>query len=475
MLSLITGNPTSSNPSSRRELLRICGFGGLLWPLFGSLLNAANSSGAGTSGFGRAKSVILVYTNGGQSQLETWDPKPEAPAAVRGEFSAIPTAVPGILLSEHFPKLARLTDRFAILRSLSHDDLDHGSATYLALTGRFHPRKSSNPLPGPDDAPTYGAILKRVRPTTEFPYSAVHVNGPAFVPLIAGPGQSGGLLGHEDDPLVLGDVQEQPVVMTGLVPKPDLPTVRLTARRSLLASLDSFRQQENRGNRIGDLQNLYEQAYRLLDNPSCRHAFDLTQEADELRDRYGRNRSGQACLLARRLVEAGIPWVTVFFNHNARGQDLDPRTTDLYGWDTHNDIFTAMKNHLMPRFDVGFSALLEDLHQRSLLETTLVVCMGEFGRAPRIALEQGFAGKTPGRKHWASVYSIVMAGAGVRPGRVYGASDRLAAFPQSQPVGPWDVAATMFASLGIDPSAHYHDPFGRPFAISTGHPIAGLY
>ncbi|MGE3314461.1 MAG: DUF1501 domain-containing protein [Planctomycetaceae bacterium] len=460
---------------NRRELLQLFGASGLLWPFVSTGLCSAESKRSGAPGFGRAKSVILVYTNGGQSQLETWDPKPEAPAEIRGEFGAIPTSVPGVFLSEHFPKLAQHADRYAIIRSMSHEDVDHGSATYLALTGRYHSRKSSNPDPGPNDAPTLGAILKNVRPTTEYPYTAVHVNGPAFVPLVAGPGQNAGLLGRDCDPMLLGDVYHQPVGPSGFVLQNELPTVRLSSRRSLLDSIDRFRRQRDRGDQFGDFQSLYEQAYQLLDSPRCRDAFDLTKEQDALRDRYGRNRAGQACLLARRLVEIGIPWVTVFFNHNARGQDLDPSESDLYGWDTHNDIFDAMKNHLMPRFDLTFSTLLDDLQQRGLLESTLVVGMGEFGRAPRIALEQGFAGKTPGRKHWASAYSIVMAGAGIKPGQVYGASDRLGAYPQSQPTGPWDVAATMFSALGVDPAGHYLDPFSRPFEISTGQPIAGLY
>jgi len=470
---MIDDGPTRRS-ASRREFLRMSGLAGLLAPIaVRDSVQAATT--ASLPGFGRAKSVIVVYANGGQSQLETWDPKPHAPAAIRGEFAAIPTSVPGTLISEHFPRLAQLADRYAIVRSMSHDDLDHGSATYLSLTGRFHARKSSNPLPTPDDAPTHGAILKRVRPASQFPHSAVHVNGPAFVPLIAGPGQSGGFLGREFDPLVLGDVNEAAIGPSGLSRQPSLPTVRLDARKTLLESIDEFAQHQDRGHLMGDLDGLYTQAYRMLASPGCRDAFDLTQEGDALRDRYGRNRAGQACLLARRLVEAEVPWVTVFFNHNARGQDVDPRKTDLYGWDTHNDIFVAMKNHLMPRFDLGFSALLEDLEDRGLLETTLVVCMGEFGRAPRIAMEQGFAGETPGRKHWASVYSIVLAGAGVQPGSVYGASDEIAAYPKEDKTSPSDVTATMFSALGIDPASHYHDGFGRPFVISDGQPIAGLY
>ena len=288
-------------------------------------------------------------------------------------------------------------------------------------------------------------------------------------------GQAGGLLGRDYDPLVLGDVNENPVGLSGFTPQPDVPQGRLESRASLLANIDRFTEHLGRSGQVGDLDGLYEQAYRMLASSRCRHAFDLSREDDRLRDRYGRNRAGQACLLARRLVEAEVPWVTVIFNQNARGQDVDPGETDSYGWDTHNDIFSAMKNHLMPRFDLAFSALLEDLQQRGLLDTTLVVCMGEFGRAPRIALETGFAGTTPGRKHWASVYSIVMAGAGVRPGQVYGASDRIAAYPTTQKIGPWDAAATMFSSLGVAPTTHYQDGFGRPFAVSNGQPIVGLY
>jgi len=471
---LIADGRRASRAVSRREVLRIGGLGGLLYPFVrGGLASAAQS--ADVPGFGRAKSVIVVYANGGQSQLETWDPKPEAPDTIRGEFAAIPTAVPGTFLSEHFPRLAKRANKYAIIRSMSHDDIDHGSATYLSLTGRFHPNRSSNPLPGPNDFPTHGAILQRVRPAPALPYSAVHVNGPAFVPLIAGPGQSGGFLGRAYDPLVLGDVHEKAVGLPGLSHQDGLPTVRLDARRTLLQSIDEFTRELDRGPLVDDVNGLYAQAYRLLSDSRCRDAFDLTREKDSLRDRYGRNRAGQACLLARRLVEAEVPWVTVFFNHNARGQDVEPADTDLYGWDTHNDIFYAMKTHLMPRFDLGFSALLDDLENRGLLETTLVVCMGEFGRAPRIALERGFAGESPGRKHWASVYSIVMAGAGVRPGLVYGESDKMAAYPKADPTGPADVTATMFSALAIDPASHYVDDFGRPFAVSEGKPLAGLY
>lgn len=468
------------NAMYRREWLRISGLSGLGFGSgfatdFAKANETANRSVNQIPGFGKAKSVIVLYASGGQSQLETWDPKPEAPAAIRGEFGSIATPVSGVRLCEHLPMAARLADRYTILRSLSHDDLDHGSACYLSLTGQFHPRKSSNPPPRIDDAPALGAILHRIRSTARFPYSAVNVNGPLLAPEEPSPGQYGGFLGRKFEPLTVGDVSDSAVAIDGLDPQPDLSVVRQSSRTSLLTAIDQTRSELATNPQLLEMNELYRQAHSLLESPGCRTAFELSQESDQVRDRYGRFRSGQACLLARRLVEAGIPLITVFLSHSIRGQDKDPDDTDVYGWDTHNDIFYAMKQHLLPRFDICFSALLEDLDQRGLLDSTLVVCMGEFGRSPRVALEPNFAGATPGRKHWAAVYSIVMAGAGIKRGHVVGASDRIAAYPQSMPITPGDVAATIFSSLGIDPSGHYLDHSGRPWPIATGRPIADLF
>jgi hypothetical protein len=438
-----------------------------------SRLRAGNASAF--PGFGRAKSVLMIYASGGQSQLEMWDPKPDAPAEVRGEFRPIATAIPGVHFGEHLPRTARVADRFTVLRSMSHEDVDHGSATYLALTGHYHARRSANPPPTPSDLPTLAAVVKKVRPSAKHPYSAVHVNGPALVPILPAPGQNAGCLGAKFDPLVLGDVSESTVPLDGLDPLEGLPLSRTESRRSLLRTVDRQTAGVVDVPESQRLTSYYDQAYRLLESPQTQRAFDLSLEPDVVRDRYGRNQSGQACLLARRLVEAEVPWINVIWSPSNRGQDLAPDVTDAYGWDTHNDIFDALKNRLLPRFDQGFSALIEDLDQRGLLDQTLVVCMGEFGRAPLVALEPRFAGATPGRKHWAAAYSIVMAGAGVARGAVYGASDRQGAYVRSNPVGPWDVSATMFAALGIDPTQELQDRTGRPFALSTGRPIVGLY
>jgi hypothetical protein len=469
MLRFLCDEPAAGGRLTRREWLRIGGLG--LGALAAAPSARANQVPASSRTFGRARSVLVVFTGGGVSQLDTFDPKPDAPAEIRGEFRSIPTTAIGTRVCEHLPRLARLADRYALVRSMSHDDFDHGSASYLALTGQFHQRRSSNPPPTGNDFPTLGAVLRRVRPPQHFPYTAVHVNAPLLTPREAGPGQFGGFLGRAHEPLVLGNIIDPTRTLLGLTPLWDLPAVRLETRHALLQSIDCQAAAWSNDRALLERDQLYRQAYAFLDSPRYREVFDLTREPDSVRTRYGPNRSGQACLLARRLVEAGVPWVTVMWNHMIRGQDMTPTPEDEYGWDTHNDIFPTLREHLLPRLDLNLSTLLEDLHQRGLLEHTLVVCMGEFGRAPRIALEPGFAGQIPGRKHWASVYTVLLAGAGVPGGLLVGASDRQGAHPSSTPYTPCDLAATMFAALGIHHDDHYHDLAARPYAVSSGRPI----
>jgi hypothetical protein len=280
-------------------------------------------------------------------------------------------------------------------------------------------------------------------------------------------------LGHGYDPLQIGDAADGRSLVNGMTKSPDLSSSRLAARRALLEQLD--RRGPYVPARSSAHQDLLRKVYDLIDTPHVRDAFDLGKESARTRDRYGRSRGGQACLLARRLVEAGVPWVTVFFNHNIRGQDDHPELADAYGWDTHNDIFAAMREHLLPGFDHSLSALLEDLEARSLTKDTLVVCMGEFGRAPLVAVERNFKGDSPGRKHWAQCYSILLAGAGIRRGAVYGASDRRGAYPQSSPVAPSDLAATLFHALGIPADTHFTDLTNRPYRVTSGNPVMALF
>lgn len=415
----------------------------------------------------RAKRVLVVFTPGGVSQIETFDPKPNAPEEVRGSFGTIPTAVPGLRFGEHLPKLAKVADKFAVVRSVSHDDLDHGSACYLSLTGQFHSRKSSNPSVSPTDFPTLGAIVQRLRPSDTFPRSSVYLNGPVLLPEIPGPGNNGGFLGRGCDPLTVSDPEESQKFVEGLSLPGEVNLDRLDSRRDLLAKLDTTPTDPG-------YRDSTRAAFDLLHTRSVREAFDLSRESETTRDAYGRHRSGQSCLLARRLVEAGVPWVTAFFNHTIRGQDKSEETNE-YGWDTHNDIFDSLKTHLLPRFDQTFTTLLNDLEARGLLKDTLVCCLGEFGRAPKVALEKTFAGTSPGRKHWGGCYSVLFAGAGVTGGAVVGSSDKQGAYPQADPLTPGDLVATLFAALGIDPAGHYTDPADRPYRVATGQAIQGLW
>jgi hypothetical protein len=268
---------------TRREWLRVGPLAGLTAV---TAARAAQSAGTGArvglSGYRHAKSVLLVFTGGGVSQLDTWDPKPDAPLEIRGEFRAISTSVPGTHICEHLPQLARLADRYALIRSMSHDDVDHGSACYLALTGQFHSRKSSNPPPSASDFPTYGAIVKRVRPTDLFPYSAAHhsaahLNAPLLTPREAGAGQFGGLLGRAHEPLVVGDVSHAAHTFLGsLVPQSDLPSIRLQARRSLLEAINGQIHSWQSDRALLERNLLYRQAFEFLDTPRYREAFDLS-------------------------------------------------------------------------------------------------------------------------------------------------------------------------------------------------------
>jgi hypothetical protein len=427
---------------------------------------AATPQAASAPGFGRAKSVVVIFTSGGMSQLDTFDPKPEAPEEIRGIFRTTQTTVPGLRVCEHLPRMAKLANRYTVLRTMTHDDMDHGTACYLSLTGQFHQKKSGNPPVRPTDFPALGAVLKRIRPAKHFPHTAVHVNGPLLTPREPGPGQFGGFLGRAYEPAELGNVTDTEKLVASLDLPSDVPAERLASRKDLLARLDP-------GTKADPLTR---QAFELVNAPRVHAALDLDREPEKLRDRYGRHRSGQACLMTRRLVETGVPWITVFFNHGIRGQDVHPEDTDEYGWDTHNDIFESLEKHLLPRFDESVSTFLEDMHARGLLDSTLVVVMGEFGRAPLVAVEKTTSIRgEPGRKHWAACYSVLLAGAGIVPGALFGKSDRFAAYPASDPTAPGDLFATMFHALGIPAEAHYTDATDRPYRAVTGSPVTKLF
>ena len=296
-LRFVTNDCRTGQCVNRREWLRIGTLAGMGLAARsrsradGPLAASVTKNTERPAGFGRARSVIVLCASGGQSQLETWDPKPDAPAEIRGEFSSISTSVAGVRVCEHLPQIARLANQFTIIRSMSHDDLDHGSALYLSLTGQFHPRKSSNFPPRSDDAPALGAILQRIRPTNRFPYTAINLNGPVLIPDVPSPGQYGGFLGRSFEPMTIGDVTDQSTIFDGLEPHLDLPPKRQAARTTLLNAIDRSRHQFEVDRSAMAMSELYRQAYSLLESPQCRQAFDLTQESDRVRDRFLRRHS----------------------------------------------------------------------------------------------------------------------------------------------------------------------------------------
>lgn len=453
------GRPT------RREALRagaltLAGLG-LPGLYAGRAAASVTASGAPAAGFGKAKSVILLFMWGGPSHLDTWDMKPDAPDSIRGSFHPIATSVPGIQISEHFPMLARQAHRYAIVRSMSHDDPAHLSTAHLLLTGHLAPTPKSDAVgPSPSDWPHLGALVAKVHPrrgsippAVTMPWTVAHPAAPGG----KAPGQHGGWLGKAYDPFKIeGDPNAAGFRVAGLDLPEGISPQRMSERRGLLGTMATDAVLAGSGYQNWD--GMQAKALDALTSAEARGGFEIDREDSKTRDRYGRNIHGQCVLLARRLVEAGVELVTV--NWHDDGQNF---------WDTHGDNFNQLKNRLMPAADQAFSALLEDLANRGRLDDTLVVWVGEFGRAPKIT------SASAGREHWARCYSAVLAGAGVQGGMVYGASDRFGTYPSLNPTRPEDLAATLLHSLGINPSTEIVDPVGRPMRINDGSPVVALF
>jgi hypothetical protein len=420
--------------------------------------------------FGRAKACIVVFLFGGPSQLETFDLKPDAPDQFRGEFRPIDTNVPGIRICEHLPGLAQQADKFCLVRSMNHPHPRHGWGLYYALTGRPHNRPDLDAPPTPDDFPGLGALVTRLgRPRRGLPPAVTLPRWNRFLDLPNDyAGEKAGFLGSGYDPwLVKSGPDGQTFRLEELQLPLEVPPGRLAERRDLLATVD--RQVAEWGERGRDYDAVQARAYDLLSSRAVRTAFDLSREPDRLRDRYGRHAFGQGLLLARRLVEAGTTLVQVNW-HNDGSNVKSPF------WDTHKDNFNTLKQRLLPPADVGLAALLEDLAGRGLLESTLVLVLGEFGRTPRIGqIVMNDATDKAGRDHWPHAYSVLVAGGGIRGGQVYGASDDRAAFVRDAPVSPPDLQATVLHALGIRPGAVITDRQGRPHAASQGQPVLGLF
>ncbi|MCS6851241.1 MAG: DUF1501 domain-containing protein [Gemmataceae bacterium] len=442
---------------TRRDLLEV-GAVSLLGLTAADLMRAreAPTNNTRARSFGRARSCVVIFLWGGPGQQDLWDLKPDAPAEIRGEFRPVATTVPGTQISDQLPQLARQMDKVTLVRSVTHRDSEHGSAAYTALTGHPHPLPGTNTPTRADDFPTYGSVVTKLRPANRAIPTAV-ILGPVMHqgprPPVAG--QNAGFLGRSYDPFrVAEDPSGADFQVEALQPAVGVTAERLEDRRALLEVLD--RQARQLEALAGHGLTAHQQrAFELLQSPQTRRAFDLSAEPAALRERYGRSRFGQALVLARRLVEAGVPFITV----NWEKQNGDQ-------WDTHKRNFGRLRE-LLPVFDRGLAAFLADLHDRGLLETTLVYCLGEFGRSPRINADAG-------RDHWPHCYSVLLAGGGVPAGAVVGASDRFAAYPSANPMTPGDLSATLFYSLGIDPQTHLTDPQGRPLPVSPGRVVAEL-
>ena len=449
---------------TRRGLLTAgaAGFAGLNLP---TLLRAAERSPLANLA-AKAKHVIFLHQFGGPSHIDTFDMKPDAPDGIRGEFKPIQSSQPGLTLSEHLPRFAKVLGQFAQIRSVHHSMKNHNSATYYSLTGHAPPVDDIRLRDTQELYPSYGSVVARFRPGDD-PALPSHVAYPHILrDGSVTPGQAASFLGKGFDPFFVGRDPSQPDFQLPELSLPaDTPLGRLDDRRGLLRMVDQQAELGWSGTARG-IDAFYDRALAMLASPKVKAAFDLSQEPAKLRDDYGRTSYGQSCLLARRLVEAGVRFVTVYYAASL-GQG------SFGGWDTHGENFQKLKDRLLPSTDQTVPTFIEDMAARGLLDETLVVWMGEFGRSPRVANTAQFGPN--GRDHWPKCYTVLMAGGGVAPGAIYGASDRIGAYPSLDPVTPDDIAATMFWALGIDPSIEVQDSLGRPLPIASGKPLTRLF
>jgi hypothetical protein len=453
-----TSLPTSSwPPLDRRRWLQVSSLGWLSTALGISPGNRPLIAGESPTPrpLRSIKSCIVVFHYGGPSQFETYDPKPQAPQGIRGEFSTISTAVPGVAIGEYLPRCARIMDRLTVVRSMHHPMRNHNSAAAEVFTGRTPAGGDLELLA--DEArsfPTLGSSVSfalgsraHLLPYVALPYTIFNV--------VQLPGQTPGFLGGAYDRFqVTGDPNKPDFRVGALDPPAGRASVDAASRKDLLHRLDLLPPD----GAPSQMRTYQERALELVSSDAVRRCFDLGREEARLRDRYGRHLLGQSLLLARRLVESGVNFVTVF-DGRTNGQDAN--------WDSHQTIFPRHRQ-LIPPADEGFSALIEDLEDRGLLESTLVIAMGEFGRTPKINANAG-------RDHWPDCYSIVLAGGGLKGAAVYGASDKIGAYPDRDPVTPADLAATIFWRFAIDPTLEMHDPTNRPFRLADGQPLATLF
>jgi hypothetical protein len=448
---------------TRREWLSVGSLATLGFSLsdFFTAKAKAESTGKEPPKVARAKACIQLYLWGGPGAQETWDLKPNAPEPTRGDFKPIGTSVPGIQFCEHLPLLAQRAHEYAIIRSQTHDGVNHGTSAYHMLTGHLHWSPGTLRHPTKKDMPSIGSNSARFLSHPN--YLPPHVQLPAVINDGDGlpvPGQGAGILGDRHEPFrVLGNLTRKEFQVPSFALAKGVTRNRLGRRVSLqqaIAQQADYLSNSTEG-RVFDTS--YDRALSLLQSPKTDAAFDLSQEPDTLREQYGYHHFSQSLILARRLVEAGVPFVTVYWNA--------PTNLDNQSWDTHQNQHVRMREHLLPAFDRGLSALLDDLSNRGLLDETLVTWWGEFGRTPKI-------NKNGGRDHWGFCQSVGLAGAGIKGGAVLGTSTKDGGYPETHPVSPDDLSATIFERLGIDHKQHMYDLQNRPARLSYGEPVDAI-
>jgi hypothetical protein len=465
VLSLFQDNQKIRKPISRRAMLQVGSAFGLSCLGLQQAIAAAPKSkttSAGNRSFGKAKSCILLFMAGGPPQHETWDPKPDAPAHIRGDIGSIKSSLPGLRVGELMPNLAKQAHKWSILKAARTEDNAHSASGYYMLTGQPHqPKGQENATPkDPNRWPCIGAVTNHLLPQkTALPGTVTlpeHIWNTGMIPW---PGQDAGFLGRTVDPWLLHCNPNQPKFnVSGLTLPPGIDQLRLKKRLSLHKQLNKHLDKFARFNDLQGHDVWTQTAIDLLGATGSRKAFDLSQETKQQRDSYGRHRFGQSVLLARRLVESGVSLIQVNWTRDKDG------TNDSPMWDTHRKNSYWLKKSLMPPMDLACSALINDLETKGLLDETLVVWMGEFGRSPKINTNGG-------RDHWGNVFSVAMAGGGVKQGHVHGQSDQVGGEPKSGTVKPEDIIATIFHCLGLSPEQTITDHQGRPHPITRGHPI----
>ena len=423
-----------------------------------------------------ARSVILLFLQGGPSHLDIWDPKPDAPSNIRGDFKPIKTNVDGIQLSETMPLLSKQADKYTLIRSMSYTPVglfNHTAAIYQMLTGyppdKVSPSGQLEP-PSPRDFPTAGAQVAKLKPLDDPMLPFVEMPRPLQESSVIGKGGAAGFLGKAYDPYRLYQDPNKPIDLGDLALRSDVSPERLKERFYLLKGINGSMPELEKAVSSYALDEYYQKAYNLLLSGKARNAFDLEQEKPEVREKYGRTTFGQGALLARRLVEAGTRFVQLNWPAVANG---DP-TVDA--WDTHAANFGPLKNLHCPILDRTLSALLEDMSERGLLKDTLVVAIGEFGRSPRLGVSTSGNSNAPdGRDHWPYCYTGLVAGGGVRVGELYGKSDETGSSPKENPVHPTDLLATIYYALGIDPGQMVLNDLNQPRELVKGTPLAKLF